>query len=36
MKNHINVITFIVKYHKQLFLATVLLLGLVGEAPPGC
>lgn len=36
MKNYINFAMFVVSYHKQLFLATVLVLGLVGDAPPGC
>lgn len=36
MKNYTNLISFMITHHKQLFLATALLLGLIGDAPPGC
>ena len=35
MKNYINFISFVISHHKQLFLATALVLGLIGDAPPG-
>lgn len=35
MKNYINSVLFMIVHHKQLFLATVLLLGLLGDSPPG-
>lgn len=35
MKNYINFISFVMSHHKQLLLATALLLNLVGATPPG-
>lgn len=35
MKNHINLMTFVTSHYKLLLTATVLLLGLIGDAPPG-
>lgn len=35
MKNYINLVTFVTSHYKQLFVITVLMLGLIGDAPPG-
>jgi hypothetical protein len=35
MKNYINFVLFVMSHHKQLFLATALVLGCLGDAPPG-
>lgn len=36
MKNRINTIVFMVYQYKQLLIATAILLGLIGDSPPGC
>jgi hypothetical protein len=36
MKNYNNVVMFLLSHANKLFTITALLIGLLGDAPPGC